>query len=146
MAVCTFFGHRECWGLEPERLRTTIEELIGIGVDTFYVGNQGQFDGMVRSVLRKLSLEYPQIRYAVALAYLPTEKREGEDHSDTIYPEGMEDGPPKFAITRRNKWMLDVSDYCICYIHHTWGGAYQFVRKAKHKGKTVINLCNLEIV
>lgn len=139
------FGHRECWDLDPNKLRTAIEKLIHNGVDTFYVGNQGQFDAVVYGVLRQLSIKYPCIRYAVVLAYLPTKKREYDDCSDTIYPEGVENGPPKFAIVRRNRWLLEVSDYCLCYINHTWGGAYQFAMQAKRQGKTVINLCDLII-
>ena len=93
MAVCTFFGHRECYGLEEAILRQTVVDLLGQGVDTFYVGNQGQFDATVRLVLRQLQKEYPHIRYSVVLAYLPVEKREYEDMSDTVYPEGLETGP-----------------------------------------------------
>lgn len=145
MAVCTFFGHRECYGLEEATLRQTIVDLIGQGVDTFYVGNQGQFDATVRLVLRQLQKEYPHIRYSVVLAYLPVEKREYEDMSDTIYPEGQEAGPPKFAIHRRNQWMLNRADFVICYIRHTWGGAYKFARTAKHREKTVINLGSTQL-
>ena len=140
MSVCTFFGHRDCPENIREKLREAIVTLIGEGVDTFYVGNQGQFDGMVRSVLRQLSKEYPHIRYAVVLAYLPTERREFEDHSDTMYPEGLENVPPRFAIARRNKWMIQASDCCICFVRHTWGGAFQFVQQAMGKGKRIIRL------
>ena len=138
--VCTFFGHRECYGLEENRLLQAIENLIGQGVDTFYVGNHGGFDGMVHACLKRLSKQYSHIHYCVVLAYLPMEKREYDDFSDAIHPEGIELGPPKFAIQRRNQWMIQQSDYCLCYITHMWGGAYQFVRQAKHRGLHVINL------
>ena len=115
------------------------------GVDTFYVGNQGQFDALVRIVLRQLQKDYPHIRYSVVLAYLPAEKREYEDMSDTIYPEGQKAGPPKFAIHRRNQWMLNRADYCVGYINCTWSGAYTFARTAKHREKTVINLGSTQL-
>ena len=35
----------------------------------------------------------------------------------------------------RNKWMRDQSDYVVTYITHTWGGAYQYARKAVGQGK-----------
>ena len=145
MAVCTFFGHRECYGLEEAILRQAIADLIEQGVDTFYVGNQGQFDALVRIVLRQLQKDYPHIRYSVVLAYLPVEKREYEDMSDTMYPEGLETGPLKFAIDRRNQWMLSRADFVICYIRRTWGGAYKFARTAKHREKTVINLGSTQL-
>ena len=45
--VCTFFGHRDDYGLDIKLLYKTIERLIEDGVDTFYVGNQGHFDRTV---------------------------------------------------------------------------------------------------
>ena len=143
MAACTFFGHRECYGLNSQVLRQAIEELIVKGVDTFYVGNQGQFDSAVYGCLKQLRTEYSHIRVCVVLAYFPTVKSEYCDMADTMYPEI--EGHPKFAIERRNRWMIDRSDYCICYINHTWGGAYKFAQLAKRCGKTVINLGNTEI-
>lgn len=145
VSTCTFFGHRECYGLDRELLRKAIEDLINRGVDVFYVGNQGQYDRMVRRCLEQLQTDYPHIRFSVVLAYLPTEKRDYDDFADTIYPEGIEVGLPKFAIERRNRWMLDVSNYCLCYINHPWGGAYKFVEKAMRRGLTVINLGSVEI-
>ena len=143
MLVCTFFGHRECYGLNGEVLRSAVEDRISKGVDTFYVGNQGQFDSMVYSYLKQLRKEYPYIQICVVLAYLPAKKSEYDDMADTMYPEI--EGHPKFAIERRNRWMIEVSDYCLCYINHTWGGAYKFSQLAKRRGKTVINIGNIEI-
>ena len=52
--ACTFFGHRECYSLDEQALTDTIEDLIRKGVDTFYVGNQGQFDSTVYACLKQL--------------------------------------------------------------------------------------------
>ena len=139
MSACTFFGHRECHGLDREILYKAIEERIRQGVDTFYVGNQGQFDAMVYGCLKQLRSIYPSIRVCVVLAYLPT----GEAGEDTMYPEI--EGHPKFAIERRNRWMIHASGYCLCYIHHTWGGAHKFAKQAKSAGLTVINLGKAEL-
>ncbi len=138
MSACTFFGHKACYGLDADIVYDAIERLILQGVDTFYVGNQGGFDAMVYSCLKQLRKAYPHIHVSVVLAYLPTQRREGEDMSDTMYPEI--EGHPKFAIERRNKWMVDVSNYCVCYINRTWGGACKFARMAKRCGLQVMNL------
>ena len=129
MPVCTFFGHRDCPESVKPGLLQEIEALIRMGVDTFYVGNQGQFDGAVYSCLKQLRTGHPHIRVWVVLAYLPTEKREAEDLSDAIYPEI--EGPPKFAIDRRNRWMLQRAEVVICYVCHITGGAYKFAKLAK---------------
>ena len=146
MAVCTFFGHGECYGLDPAVLRSAIAELIEQDVTEFVVGNHGAFDAMVFSCLQDLSEVYPEISYSVALAYLPTHKEDCDIYrGHSFYPEGMEIGPAKFAIERRNKWMIDASDCCVCYIDHTWGGAYKFARMAKNRGLQVINLGSVAI-
>ena len=96
---------------------------------------------MVRAVLRELAMEYPHISYAVVLERLPGPRDEAVwDFSDAIFPEGLEVVPPRFAISRRNAWMLKRSDYVVTYITHSWGGAAQFAAKAVRQGKTVRNL------
>ena len=78
------------------------------GVDMFYVGHQGQFDAYVYSELKKLKQEYPQINYAVVLAYMPGKKTEYDDYSDTMLPEGIESVHPRYAISWRNNWMEEI--------------------------------------
>lgn len=141
MAVCTFFGHRDCpEAVKPYLREVLVDLIVNKGVDTFYVGNQGRFDGIVRSVLRELVQAYPEIRYAVVLAYLPGEKRAYNDDSDTMLPEGIEDVHPHYAVVWRNRWMLQRADFVVTYIAHPWGGAARFADKARRAGKTVINL------
>ena len=36
--------------------------------------------------------------------------------------------------------MLKNSDYVICYLRYSWGGAYKFARMAQKSGKPVIQL------
>lgn len=143
MACCTFFGHRDCPSSIKPKLREVLIDLIeNESVDMFYVGNKGAFDRLVRSVLRELAQEYPQINYTVVLERLPGKQNEDypEDYSDTMLPEGIEEVPPRFAISWRNKWMLRQSDYVVTYITHSWGGAAQFAEIAEHQKKPVINL------
>ena len=111
-------------------------------VDMFYVGQQGAFDSMVRSVLKELVSLYPHINYAVVLERLPPKRDEFDtrDYSDTMLPEGIEAVHPRFAISWRNKWMIKQSDYVVTYITHSWGGAAQFAELAEKQKKTVINL------
>ena len=141
MAICTFFGHRECPDWIKDRLRELLIDLaINHDVDTFYVGNQGRFDAIVRGVLRELKKEYSQINYAVVLAYMPGKQTEFDDYSDTMLPEGIESVHPRYAISWRNNWMIRQSDYVVTYITHSWGGAALYAEKAKRQKKTVINI------
>ena len=141
MPVCTFFGHRDCPDTIKPKLHQVLINLINNhNVDMFYVGNQGRFDAIVRSELRDLQREYPQINYAVVLAYMPGRQTEYEDHPDTMLPEGIESVHPRYAISWRNNWMLKQSDYVVTYITHAYGGAAQYVKKARQQNKRVFSL------
>ena len=145
MAACTFFGHRDCPDGVRLLLRKVILELIANhDVDMFYVGHQGRFDAIVQGVLGELKQDYSEMRYAVVLAYMPSERSGSFDISDTMLPEGIEFVHPHYAIPWRNKWMLQQSDFVVAYVSHSWGGASQYVQKAIRSGKTVINLYNLQ--
>lgn len=140
MRACTFFGHRDCPDSLRSSLRIAIVELIEHHqVDTFYVGNQGKFDSLVRIELDKLSLLYPHIHYAIVLAYIP-KSRTVSSSLYTLLPEGIELVPPRFAISWRNNWMLGQSEYVICYVTHPGSGAAGWYKKALSGNKVVYNL------
>lgn len=79
MSSCTFFGHRIINKDIKDLLTRQIENLIAeYGVNVFYVGNNGQFDHLVATVLREVKLHNPQILYWIVLAYLPEKKQESQ--------------------------------------------------------------------
>ena len=143
MKACTFFGHRDC----PDTIKSTLREAVidlieRRSVTRFYVGNQGAFDAIVFSVLRELEKKYPQIQYDVVLAYMPQETTEHDTEMEqhTLLPEGIETAPKRFAIDRRNKWMLQNSDYVVTYVRYATGGAAKFASEAKRLGKTIVEI------
>lgn len=139
--TCCFFGHREVTHNIRDKLKAIIENLITEdGVTEFYAGNQGQFDCIVFSVLKELKTEYPQIRYTVVLAYMPDEHIKELYGEDTLYPDGMESVPKKFAISKRNDWIIQQSGIAICYVHKITGGAAKFREKAEKKGLRIIDV------
>ena len=94
---------------------------------------------MVRRQLEDLSQTYP-ITYSVVLAYLPTKKSEYDDCTNSILPEGIETKPKRFAISYRNKRMIEQADIVVTYVTHGFGGAAKFKALAERQGKTVIEL------
>lgn len=125
------------------KLEEAVEKLIiKDSVSSFLVGNQGHFDGMALDVLRKLQVKYPHINYNVVLAYVPGEKEDWNpfDFNETMLPEGIEGIHPRYAISWRNKWMVNESEYVICYITHSWGGAAKYVEMATKKKKNIVNI------
>ena len=139
---CTFFGHRDTPQEIETRLRETVVQLIERhGADTFYVGNQGEFDSMVGKVLQELQGIYPHIACFTVLSYMPgTVGAFAADGMESIYPEGLETAPKRFAISKRNRWLVEHSDTVIAYVKHSTGGAAQWKTLAEKKGKWVINL------
>ena len=137
--ICTFFGHKDTPHEVKAKIRETIIRLIEEkNVTEFYVGNHGNFDKMVLSVLKELHNLYPQIRYTIVLAYLT--QNTDEDYSRTVYPEGIESVPKRFAIDFRNKWMLQQADIVVAYIRRSIGGAAKFTEMAKKRGKEIIDI------
>ena len=136
-----FFGHRDVTHDIRAKLQFIIEQLITEEqIYNFYVGHQGQFDSMVRSVLKELKVKYPHIRYTVVLAYMPDEHIKEVYGEDTLYPDGLETVPRRFAISKRNDWMIQHSGYAVCYVHKITGGAAKFREKAEKKGLKVVDV------
>ncbi len=141
MSACTFFGHRDTPQNIYDNIYSSIKCLIEAkDVDTFYVGNNGNFDKMVKRALEELYETHPKIKINVVLAYIPVIKDKYEDYAHTIYPDNSENIPKRFAISERNMWMLKKSDYVLTYITHSYGGAAKFAEIARKKNKQVVNL------
>ena len=138
---CCFFGHREVTHNIRPKLIEIIEKLIvDEGVTEFYVGHQGQFDSMVYSVLKELKAKYPQIRYTVVLAYMPDEHIKEVYGEDTLFPDGLESVPKKYAISKRNDWMILQSGFAVCYVYKITGGAAKFREKAEKRKLRIIDV------
>ena len=63
-----------------------------------------------------------------------------ESELDTLFPEVLDSCPPRFAIDRRNRWMVERSDIVVAWVEHTRGGAYKFLSLAQRKKLKIINL------
>ena len=137
--TCTFFGHKDASATIYQRLAKTIEWLfLERNVDRFLVGTHGSFDCLALNALRELKKKYPEVTYNVVLAYM----HDANNYEDveTIFPEGIETVPKRFAISYRNEWMVRETNLVVCYVDHSWGGASQFVEMATKQGKEIINL------
>ena len=139
--VCAFFGHRVIGADISSQLEQAVRIAITNGATTFWVGGYGAFDSYAAGCVRRLKKEYPQISLDLILAYLSIGKHALADAYDsTIYPEGLELVPQRFAISKRNRWIVDNYDMIIAYVRSTYGGAYTALRSAKRKGIHVVNL------
>ena len=140
--ICCFAGHANIYSQDKikEKLKKEIINLIeNYGVTEFYNGGKGDFDWLCAQCVDKLRKDYPFIKSYLILAYMPKEKDKNEyDDSalalfdSTLYP-SIEKTPRRFAIVKRNQWMINNADFLIAYIDHSWGGAYKTFEYAKRK-------------
>lgn len=134
----TFCGHSQLE--EPEKikvwLKKIIEDLIKQGAKTFYLGGYGQFDVMVASVLYKMKKQHCNIEIILVLAY-PDKKYDASIYDSSIYPP-LENIPRRYAILKRNEYMIDISDIVISYVKYNYGGAYTTLKYARRKNKQII--------
>lgn len=141
----TFFGHREIYEKYDEKLLFTIENLIiNYGADTFYIGHQSDFDATAYRILKNLKEKYSFLKFSIVLAYFPKNKPTYEffDYADAFFPEVLDNTFSKYAIDKRNKWMVDISDIVITFVKRNYGGAAKFKEYAQYKNKTVINIAD----
>ena len=140
MKACTFFGHRYVSeDIKPLLRKVLVELVLKDGIEKFLVGDEGAFDKIVQNELRELKNTYGHIDFLVVLAYLPC----GETKNETLYPEGLESVPKKFAIDYRNRWLIEKSNCVVSYVNRNYGGAAKFSQLAEKKGLKVINIAKI---
>ena len=142
----TFFGHKNTPdSIQPILKKTLIQLIENEGADTFYVGNEGNFDRMVYSTLKELKEIYPFIEYKVVLAYLTKRKSDfyTVEPADTLFPDGLLNTPLKFAMAKRNGIMLKLADAVVMYACIP-GNTWNLKAAAEDKGKRIINLYNAD--
>lgn len=140
----TFCGHSKIkYDLNTEqKLLYIIENLILKDATEFLFGGYGNFDILCAKVVKELKDKYPYIKSTLVIAYL-NRKYDSSLYDDTVYPP-IENTPLRFAILKRNQWMVQNSQILIAYVQNDWGGAAKTLLYAKKNKKKVINLCELD--
>lgn len=149
MTVCTFAGHREVYQANiSEMLDEAISKIINTDDSfRFLVGGMGEFDGMCSSAVRRAKRKYPnkEIRLELVLPYLTQELNDNKlyyetSFDDVVIPIELAGVHYKSAITKRNRWMVEQSDWLIAFVYRDFGGAYTTLHYAEKKGLQIINL------
>ena len=139
MKCVTFCGHGEIHGENElkEWLERTVEDLIKNGAEIFLLGGYGRFDSMAALTVWDLKKRYPHIKSTLVVPYLDR-KYPSKYYDDTLYP-SLENVPKRFAISKRNEWMVNEADVVVAYVIHSWGGAAKTLEYAERKKKKIIN-------
>lgn len=133
-----FCGHAEVPDVDAVQkwLCAAVEHLIHRGADTFYCGGYGQFDILAAGCLQKMKQTYPAIRSVLVLPYLDR-KVDASSYDETVYPP-LEHVPRRYAISKRNEFMVTWADVVVAYVRYSWGGAAATLRYAERKKKEII--------
>lgn len=145
--IVSFFGHSNYFEKndDKEKLLNYLIKIIDSKDVEFYLGGYGSFDCFAKSCCLKYKEMYKNSKIVYVSPYLNCEKLNDYalfKYDESIYPP-IENTPYKYAILKRNEWIVDNSDVVICYVKVGFGGAYKSYVRAKRKNKIVLNLCEV---
>lgn len=138
MKTVMFCGHSKL--NEHEKVKKWIyaetEKTILNGASEFLIGGYGDFDNLAAGVVFEMKKKYPNIKSVLVLAY-PDKKTGIDSFDESVYPP-LENVPKKYAIVKRNRWMVDNSDTIIAFVLYDFGGAAKTLNYAIKEKKNVI--------
>lgn len=147
--IITFCGHRDF--IETVKLKEKLVDIISYFAKDYikielYCGGYGSFDGFVNRCGTELKKTYSNVSSFLIVPYMTEDFLKSIEYTrkfydDVIYPP-IEKVPYKYAISKRNEWMVDQADLVIAFVDHSWGGAYSTYRYAIRKKKNIFNLAS----
>ena len=144
--IITFCGHASYVQKQgdEEAMLALLEEVIGDDPAELYLGGYGAFDAFAHRCGSKYRDTHPNVKLIFVTPYI-TESYQ-KSHLEPVKPlydaivyPPIENVPFRFAISHRNKWMVEQADILIAYITHEFGGAYTTCKYAKSKKKRILD-------
>ena len=71
---------------------------------------------------------------------MPTSPPLAFEAAQTLLSEEVARVHPRYAIDRRNRWVIDKSDIVVTYVTRSYGGAAKFKRLAIAREKKIIEI------
>ena len=138
--IVTFCGHSTVSNSAAvaASLKSVIEELIAEGATEFYLGGYGEFDSLAARAVRDAKKLHPEVRSTLVIPYMDRDFNT-DFYDESVYPP-LESVPRRFAISKRNEWMVDQSDIVVSGVTHDWGGAATTLKYATRKKKRIISV------
>ena len=136
--IVTFCGHSQYIAKQEdeEKILSLLQNEVGNAPAEFFLGGYGAFDTFAFHCCKKYQATHPSVKLVFVSPYLNAEKN---GYDAVLYPT-LEQVPLKFALSHRNRWMVENADVVVAYIDHAWGGAYQTCVHAKRRQKTIFYL------
>lgn len=143
-----FFGHADFTETPSVRDEAfALLDKIADGREPFFLlGEHGGFDRFAYRICDQYRKEHPGVQVGCVIPYAWQGDRASEygRFDQIIYPP-IERAPLRYAITYRNRWMVEKADVVIGYVNCRLGGAYQALLLAKRKKKALYNLGAIEL-
>ena len=149
--IISFAGHAHIASKNKvkEALKRWIRETISSEeAVTCYLGGYGDFDEICARVCREIKQEYSNIRLVYVTPYISlSEQAKIKEllkyglYDESLYPP-IENVPLRFAISKRNEWMMTNADLVVVYVNQQYGGAYTSLQVARRKKKKIVNICD----
>ena len=150
--ACCFTGHRKIpqkkYVQIQEKLRDEIVTAIQNGYNFFYAGGAIGFDTMAAQTVLELKAQYSYIKLILVLPCV--NQTDGWEQSDIDEYERIRDLADEVIYTseeykkgcmhKRNRYLVDHSSLCICYMTRKSGGTAYTVGYAENKGITIVNI------
>jgi len=136
--IVTFCGHGRLPTSSEVRqwLEAAVAPYLGIPNVVFYFGGYGEFDRLAAAVVREKKDINGSMERVLVIPYLDRQY-DCSGYDGTTYPP-LESVPRRYAISKRNEWMVDNADVVIAYVTHSWGGAATTLEYAKRRKKKII--------
>ena len=154
-STCCFTGHRDIprdeYMTTAELLSRCAERLILAGFNRFICGGALGFDTVAAVSVINLREKYPDICLFMALP-CPDQDIKWMQKDRIFYRKILEradetvvlsDSYTKGCMMRRNRYMVDNSSVCICYVNKNSGGSFYTMNYAVNSGLRVINIADM---
>ena len=147
----TFCGHSRIYdkGVKEALYKALTDFLLPLSTYdkvTFLCGGYGAFDGLCSDVIDEIRKQgiAPQTEKIFVTPYITENYKDRVEamrtrYDDVVFP-SIENAPLRFAISRRNEWMVEQADIVIAYVTHSFGGAATTLRCAYRKKKNIVRL------
>jgi len=150
--TCCFTGHRELPSAHNSELRTlifnVIHKLFTLGYTRFMSGGAMGFDILAAELTMQLRASFPGVKLVMALPCPDQDKYFPQDAArryrfiksqadQVIY---TSDHYFQGCMHKRNRYLAENSQICVCYLDHHSGGTYYTVKQCLTNRMPVINL------
>lgn len=150
--TCCLSGHRTIpvnrYDTVMQCLHETVTDLVEQGYDTFLTGGALGFDTLGAQVLLSLKEQYPQLR--LILVQPCATQTAGWSRANVEAYESirarcddcvcLSDFYYNGCMQVRNRYLVDHSSACICYLNNLRSGTAYTVKYAESQGLQIINL------